>query len=387
MATINSTAASNFFNHITQQYDKLCPKQSRHDLITADSDGDEAEDLPEPEDPFLQQTQEYNQTSDMTSWYQAFDAITPLTQNHFHPVLRTQSDLEITALHYSALEHLKVLNEESTYIIPSIAENYPPIRSLISISNPKSELDSWIFRKAYCAVSDAERDQIIELMQKACVNLDPNFFNTDHLIYRIQGVVAFVLSNSMVRQVMCGIVIIAPIVLVFYVTHRIYTAFINALTPQWETIVKQNPDDRLISGLNVGYHKLKDFNDFTTKTALRSQASSYVLPKIIGLSASISSYFPPVLTTAYWIVYPKTGFNWCANKFITSYLLKPSLVAFKIFNGTEYQTVQALKERFKSNPVHCEKAMKAYALWMHLQRKGTPEDTLTLMGYLPAPAA
>ncbi len=387
MATISMTAASNFFNHITQQYDTLFPRQPRHDLITPDSDDDAAEDLPEPEDPFLQKTQEYNQTSDMTSWYKAVDAITPLTQNQFHPVLQGQSNLEITALHYSALDHLKVLNEESTYIIPSIAENYPPIRSLISISNPKSELDSWIFRKAYCAVSDAERDQIIELMQKACVNLDLNFFNTDHLIYRIQGVVAFILSNSMIRQVMCGIVIIAPIALVFYVTHRIYTAFINALTPQWEAVVKQKPDYRLVSGLNSVYHKLKTFNNYTTGTGLRSWVSGQVLSSIIGHSAKISSYFPPVLTTAYWIVYPKTGFNWFAMRLIKSNILKPALVAFKIFNGTEYQTVQALKERFKSNQDHCEKAMKAHALWMHLQRKGTPEECLTLMGYLAAPSA
>lgn len=379
MATINPTAASNFFYHITQKYDELFPQLPLTDLMTADSDGDQAED------PLLQKTQEYNQAPNMTRWYQNIDALTPLNPNHFLPALRTQRELESTALHYSALDHLKVLNEES-YILPSIVEIYPPARSFISISNPKSELDSLIFRKVYCAVSDEARNQIIELMEAACKNLDPKFFNTEHLIYRVQGAVAFLFSNLMIRQIVCGALIIAPIALIFYATNRIYTAFINALPPQWEAVVKQKPDYRLVSGLNIVYHKLKAFNDYTTGTGLRSWVSGQVLSRIIGHSAKISSYFPPVLTTAYWIVYPKTGFNWFAMRLIKSNILKPALVAFKIFNGTEYQTVQVLKERFKTDSIHREKALKAHALWMHLQQKGTPEECLTLMGYLAAPS-
>jgi hypothetical protein len=379
VATINSTAANNFCNHITQQYDRLFPAQLAIDSMTADED--------QSEDPILQKAQEYRRMSDMTSWYQAVDALPSLHRNHFFSGAREQRNLEISALQFSALERLKALNVESTYLIPFIAKIFPPAGSFISISNPKSELDSLIFREVFRQASHEELNRILELMEATCQNLDPKFFNTDHLIYRIQEVGAFVLGHSIIRQVACGILIIAPIVGVFYVTNRIYTAFIKALTARWETVVNQNPDGQLVSGVNIVYRKLKAFNDFTTKTELSSMISGQALPRIIGYSAALSGYFPPMLTTAYWIVYPKTGFNWCAMRFITSNMLKPALVALKIFNGTEHQTIQVLKERFKKDPVNCEKALKAHALWMHLQRKGTPEECLTLMGYLPAPAA
>jgi hypothetical protein len=381
MATINPTAASNFFYHITEQYDVLFPQLPLTDLMTTHSEGNEAAD------PLLQKKQEYNQALNMTQWYQKINALTPLNRNDvLDPELRTQRDLESTALHYSALDHLKVLNEES-YILPSIAEFYPPAQSVISISNPKSELDSLIFRKVYCGTSDQQRERIIGLMQEACKNLDPKFFNTDHLIYRVQGAVAFLFSNLMIRQIVCGAVILAPIALVFYARQRIYTAFINAMAQQWETVVKQNPDVQLVSRLNIGYRKLKEFNNFTTKTNFISWVNSQAWSSVTRYSAKISTYFPPVLTAASWIVYPKTGFNWCALRFTKSYMVKPALVAFKVFNGTEYRTIEALKERFKTDSIHCEKAVQAHALWMHLQKKGTPEECLTLMGFFAAPSA
>jgi len=383
MTTFNSVAASQFFNQITEQYDARYPKG----LIPAFMDPDS----------LRQKANEYNQTENMTQWYQTINNLRPLNHHHLsNPQTKERRRIEISAVHFSAMKHLTALDPESTYLLPKLADHideFEPgqagnsLRSFIAISNPKSELDTLVFRKVVCSVSSAKLGEILGEMETACTQLGITSFWMDHWIYALQGGVAFVCPYLKIRQIFCAAVILTPIFFVYNLTHRIYLVVMHALDAQWKAVVNQYPDVSAISRLNTIYHKLKVINNWTTSSLWKVQVIGFVFSQVKPSTAALSRFFPPLLDTAYYIIYPKTIFTQCANRFMQAYMLKPALVAFKIFNGTEYQTVQALKERFKDDPVYYERALNAHALWMRLQQIATPEECLAVMGLSTAPAA
>jgi hypothetical protein len=393
--SLNLDAARNFSQTILQHYDQ---KFTTPPLEEQELEQDEESNV----DPLAEKTQEYNRVGNMTDWYQTAHVFEPITNNDIStPEELKQRVLEASGLQFSALDRLTAIkdnswdrNEEDPYMLTELVRNpaflqfssFLPL-PVLSFSSPKSELDSLIFEKAYCALPDRERAQVVQSMEQACQNLDPHFFNSQHRIYRIQGIATSVFRNSLFKGLVCtGLIAGSIILILFVVTPKLQAVFTKALADQWEVIVAQKPN-KLVIWLNNVYHQAQAFNEFTTKPAWRAHATSYVAPRIIPLTKRISSYAPPALTIAYYSVYPKTFFNMCANLFISYFLLKPSLVAFKILNGTEYKTVQALKEKFKKDPLACANALKAHALWMHLQKRGTPEATLGLLGYFSTPAA
>ncbi|MBS0648689.1 MAG: hypothetical protein JSS10_05640 [Verrucomicrobia bacterium] len=388
--TIDVAAARNFSQAILQKYDN----EFRTDALK--SEEDEQEDV----DTLAQKTQEYNKIESMTEWYTTVNAFRSYSQKSLSkPKYQEAKILESSAMQFSALDRLNVIkdeNEVEPYLLTEGVRGSPLLDKVspylpipfFYFSSPKSELDSLIFQRAFCALSDLERDKIVQEMQQACHNLEPHFFNSQQRIYRLQEVATWVFRNSFAKGIVSTALIAAPtVVILFVITPKIYAVFTKVLTDKWEAIVSQHPYESVVLKLNALYHQARDFNNFTTKTAFRAQAASFVLPQLIAMTSHVSSYAPSVLMKVYYVVYPKLFFGLCANKFVRSFLLKPSLVAFKIFNGTEYKTVQALKERFKNDSIACANALKAHSLWMYLQKRGTPEPTLNLLGYFPTPAA
>lgn len=393
--SLNLDAGRNFSKAILQCYDQKFTTPLFEEIkLEQDKEGHV--------DPLAEKTQEYNRVGNMADWYQTARVFESITNNDIStPEKLKQRVLETSALQFSALDRLTAIkdnswdrNEEDPYMLIELVRNpaflqfssFLPL-PVSSFSSPKSELDSLIFEKAYCALPDRERAQVVQSMEQACQNLDPHFFNSQHRIYRIQGIATSVFRNSLFKGLVCtGLIAGSIILILFVVTPKIQAVFTKALADQWEIIVAQKPN-KLVFWLNSVYHQAQVFNEFTTKPAWRAQVTPFILPKLISMTNILSSYAPRILTKVYYVVYPKVFFGMCANKFIASFLLRPSLVAFKILNGTEYKTVRALEERFKNDPLARANALKAHALWMHLQKRGTPEATLGLLGYFSTPAA
>lgn len=392
--TLNAIAASNFYKAILQQYDKSFETPAIIDKEESDQEREV--------DPLAEKTQEYNQAETMMDWYKTVHAFKPYAQKNLSdPQNRQNKILKTTAMQFSAMDRLNAIKddtwyrtEKESYMLTDLVRSFPEIQQysgflplpVLSFSSPKSELDSLIFERVYCD-DKTDRAQILRYMEQACKDLDPHFFNSQQRIYRIQGIVTFIFRNSFVKGlVSTGLIAGTIVVILFVITPRIHAAVTKTLTHQWQGIVEQNPNVSIISGLNTVYHQLRALNNFTTKTTVRSQLTSGVL-SLIPSSSRISPHAPVVLRTVSEIVSPIRAFNRWANEFFRAYLLQPSLVAFKILNGTEYRTVQALQEKFKKGSPACAEALQAHALWMHLQKRGTPEATLSLLGYFSTPAA